>query len=393
LNIHFAYATFVRDGGEGITNNIVALRSALERRGVNVTHSGPSVELRSLNHKTVRVSKGLEAVPYFREALADTRADVLHFHLAVPSQAFLVRLASPFAAVPPQRRIGHLWNALAEAADLQAPGSRAESLWHGVLNGAHVTAFGLRSFGTVVVSSAHQERQLVRAGFHGKVVCIPNGVDIERFHPASPEERVQARAALGLPVQATLITYFGHLTPWKGVRHLAQAFGAVAAAHPQALLVIARTPYGSEEGAIRRSLERMGLTRRTLFLGKVDPAMLLHASDVVVAPNVAAVGTAVFPNVVLESLAAGLPLVTTDIVTHREVITHGVNALLVPPSQPGAIAEAVIGLLSNSGLQQQLALAARETAVSRFDWNAIAAKFGCIYDSMLAGEGARVRAL
>ncbi|MEK7216817.1 MAG: glycosyltransferase family 4 protein [Chloroflexota bacterium] len=383
MNIHFAHTTFVTDGGEGITNNIVALKAALERRGFQVSDDGPRAKLHQLNQKTVRVQKSLEAIPFFFNALMGDPDDIVHFHLAVPNQALLVRLAACLARVPRRRRVGHLWNAIAEPEDLVITGSASESRWHGLLNGSRFSALGLEAFATVVVSSAHQERQLRKAGYAGTISRIPNGVDVARFSPADDTQRLSARQELGLPADAQTIVYFGHLTPWKGVRHLIEAFAPVAAVHPAALLVIARTSYGTEELVIRRRLAELGLTSRCVFLGKLDPACLLHAADAVVAPNVATVGTAVFPNVVLETLAAGVPLVTTSVPTHREILADGVHGLLVPPAQPDPLARALLELLASPALRARLGAEGRGLAVRQFDWDKVAGGFAQLYSSLL----------
>jgi len=198
-------------------------------------------------------------------------------------------------------------------------------------------------------------------------------VDLDRFRPASADERRVERRRLGLPEAGALVLYYGHLSPWKGVLHLVRGFGAVAREHPDATLVIARTGYGSEEPLLRKTLHEMGIAERAVFLGKSDPAALVRRADVGVVPAIASVGTAVFANVLLEQLAGGLPVVATRTGTNGEVVVDGLNGLLVPPAAPGAIGSGLTRLLGDEALRLSLGHAARRTAEARFDWNVVAA--------------------
>jgi len=392
MRVQFSYPTLVRDGAEGITINIQSLGRALTSHGVDVELKCPSVELRDLNKKWTHVMKGAACVPLLWDGLARSEVDVVHFHIAMPSQSVLARVARLMAPGAGRPLIGHLWNAFAEEGDLQACHSGAEALSHRLLNGPVLARAGVNAFDATIVASEYQRRQLREVGYRGAVHLIPNGVDLRRFCPATPEERAAERQSLGLPKESLLISYYGHLTPWKGVLHLVRAFAAVAARVPSAILVIARTGYGSEEPLLRAELDRLGVASRAVFLGKLDPAVLLRASDVAVVPAVAAVGTAVFPNVLLESMAAGLPVVATQVGTVAEVVRDGVNGVLVPPADSDALACALIRLLEDDLLRRYLGQQARRTATERFDWETIASRVAHVYDTELERAAAQAGA-
>lgn len=386
MNIHFVYPTYVRDGAEGITINIATLRQALERRGVSVKLGSPAVCLADLNHKWTHATKGLATLPHLIRGLNDGAADLVHYHMAIPSQSLLARLAQGLTPHGKQLLIGQLWNSFIEADELALCHSRAEAFAHRLLNGASLARLGLARFDALVVASAYQERQLRRIGYGGPVHLIPNGVDLERFRPPIGQERVVERARLGLSPDGPVVTYYGHLTPWKGVLHLVRAFTIVAQQSPRATLVIARTSYGTEEGLLRREIASLGLSERVVFLGKLEASALLRASDVGVVPAIATVGTAVYPNVLLEMMASGLPIIATNLTTTSEVIVHGVNGLLVPPAQSATLGTALAYLLTDEPLRAALGQAARRTAEERFDWDAIAGRLTEVY----AGERERV---
>ncbi len=386
MNIDFVYPTYVRDGNEGITINIASLRQALERRGIGVKLGSPGVDLADLNRKWTHVTKGLATLPHLIGALSDGGADLVHYHMAMPSQSLLARLAQVLVPGSSKLLIGQLWNSFIETEELDLCHSRSEAIAHRLLNNAFLARLGLARFHALVVASEYQERQLRRIGYGGPIHLIPNGVDLQRFRPPVGQERAAERARLGLPADGLIVTYYGHLTPWKGVLHLVRAFGVVAERVPAATLVIARTGYGTEEGLLRREIAGLGLDRRVVFLGTVDPPALLRASDVGIVPAIATVGTAVYANVLLEMLASGLPTIATSIATTAEVVTHGRNGLLVPPAQSATLGAALAYLLKDETLRLAMGQEARRTAVQRFDWETIADHLTEVY----AGERERV---
>jgi len=388
MHVQFTYPTYVRDGAEGITVNITCLKSALERSGVAVTARWPTVRLTDLNSKLTHAIKGLATVRHLRAGLVGS-PDVVHFHTAIPSHSVLARIARGLAPRSTRPMIGQLWNAFVEETDLASSHSLMETLSHRLLNGPALAGLGLGSFKAIIVSSSYQERQLRRVGYRGPVHLIPNGVDLKHFRPpGGTEEQLLDRASLGLPSRGLLVGYYGHLTPWKGVLHLVRGFGEVAAAVPDAHLVIARTGYGHEEPLLRQEITRLGFADRAIFLGRLDPAVLTRACDVGALPAIGVVGTAVFANVLLEWMASGRPTIATAIGTTSEVIVDGENGLLVPPANSKAIGEALFRLLTDGGLRAAIGRAARETAEKRFDWDTIACQTAHVYERMVRGGGA-----
>lgn len=374
MRVLSVYPTMVRDGAEGITINIRTLNRALRRQGVVVDQQSPTVRLRDLNKKWVHITKGLETLPKMWRGLAAGDADVIHFHTSIPSQAILGLIARTASLAPSSPLIGHLWNPFVEEEELATVHSPLEAMSHRVLNSAALAATGLSAFQATIVASAYQEQQLRTAGFEGPVYRITNGVDLERFRPANPEEQRRERTKLGLPETGLIVAYYGHLTPWKGVLHLVRGFARIADRAPEARLVIARTGYGTEEPLLKQEIGGLGIAHRVIFLGKVDPTSIVRAADIGVVPAIAVVGTAVFANVLLEWMAAGAALVATRIPTTAEVVRDGENGLLVAPADPEQMGDALARLLADEDLRHAMGRAARQTAEQRFDWAGIASQ-------------------
>jgi len=160
---------------------------------------------------------------------------------------------------------------------------------------------------------------------------------------------------------------------------MVEAFRLLAADMPDALLVVAGD--GPERGAVE-SLP-LALRARAVMLGRVPHGDLppYHAAcEVFAAP---ATGRESFGIVLVEAMAAGLPVVASDIPGYREVVRRGIDGLLVPPSDPTALARALRRLLEDPPLHRTLSEAGRARAEA-FDWSVIAARIEHCYEEALA---------
>lgn len=183
----------------------------------------------------------------------------------------------------------------------------------------------------------------------GEVVVAPHGVDTVRFRPDEPEPGADAERLASIDTRLTtqrpLLVFVGTLEPRKDVPTLVRAFAAVAAAHPDALLVLAGgRGWGADE--VDAVVGASDLGQRIVQTGYVDddaiPALLRSAT------------AAVYPSLyegfglpALEALACGTPLVTTSGTAMDEVA--GASALLVPPGDEDALAGVLDTLLAVGG--------------------------------------------
>lgn len=188
-------------------------------------------------------------------------------------------------------------------------------------------------------------------------LVLPNGVDPRRF-PVTPE-----------PPGPFTVGFVGTLKPWHGVDTLVRAVATLGDVH---LRVVGDGPEG--EG-LRELAQRLGLADRVVFTGAVDPASLpaeLARVHVAAAPYPEPDGY-FSPLKVFEYLAAGRPVVASRSGQLREVLTHGHDALLVPPGDQGALVAALARLRDDPVERARLAQAARRTA-SRHTWTAVVAR-------------------
>jgi phosphatidylinositol alpha-mannosyltransferase len=204
--------------------------------------------------------------------------------------------------------------------------------------------------------------------FEGAIEVVPNGVDVELFAGAAPAELPSGRRLL----------FVNRLEPRKGFAVAVRAFDLLLRHEPDLLLVVAGD--GPERGALE------GLPHearaRLIMLGNVahrDLPPYHAAADVFLGP---ATGRESFGIVLVEAMAAGLPVVASDIPGYREVVRDEIDGLLVPPGDPVALAAGVRRVLADPALAERLRASARARA-DRYRWETVAAQVEAAYGRAL----------
>jgi len=216
---------------------------------------------------------------------------------------------------------------------------------------------------------------------------VPNGVDLPRFSPP-PDPAVTAalRARVGAADRFLFLTV-GGLEPRKGSDHLVRALAAARdlVGVAPVLAVVGGHSFQDHRAyrqAVLDSLPGLGLVRDrdVVLLGTVPDDELpawYHAADAFTFPSV----NEGWGLVVLEAMAAGLPVVATDIPVFREYLTSGVDALLVPPGDDDRLAAALATLMGDRETRGRLAAGGRAVA-ARYGWDASARAHLDVYRSV-----------
>jgi glycosyltransferase involved in cell wall biosynthesis len=224
----------------------------------------------------------------------------------------------------------------------------------------------------VIAISRAVEVALLRAGVEpSRIAVVPSGVDVTALTAARSDNPLQA---------ASEVISLGALTREKGHRILVEAFARVADRLPHARLTIAGD--GPERGALEALIRDHGLERRVTLAGQLaDPVPRLAQAAVMVQPSLReALGTAV-----LEAMAVGVPVVGSAVGGLTELLGEG-GGVLVPPGDPGKLAEAIIALLQDAGRRA----AARQKAwdrVRHYDIRGMAERCAQVYRSALNQPG------
>lgn len=240
--------------------------------------------------------------------------------------------------------------------------------------------FARRLHGRIAVSAA--ARHFIGRYFPGDYKVIPNGVDLRQYRDVAPF----ARWRDGVPN----ILFLGRFESRKGLMHLLRAYRIVRReGHACRLLVVGSGP---QEGEAKRYIATRRLSGVEL-LGRVsdhDKARAFATADIFVSP---ATGQESFGIVLLEAMASGVPIVCSDIHGYKGVVRRDEQALLVPPKDSDALAEAIIVLLRDPARRAAMGESGRQRAI-QFGWEAITAKVDDYYGFVirrLAAQGSLPR--
>ena len=207
-----------------------------------------------------------------------------------------------------------------------------------------------------------------------RVSVIPNGIDTRHYRQRTRPENSGRQAILSV----------ARLVPDKDHDTLIHAFEIVAARHPNVdLLLVGDGPRGD---AVRKCVERAGLSQRvSLCPGRLDLRPVFEACDVFVLSS----HREGLPNVILEAMATGLPVVASAVGGIPEVIQHGRTGWLVPAEDPRAMADALSRLLSSPGMRSAFGDAGRRLVEDRYSMSHMVRSHGALFERLLAARRGR----
>jgi len=214
-----------------------------------------------------------------------------------------------------------------------------------------------------------------------KAWAVPNAVDINRFR-GEKALRFNARRKLGIPYEAYVVGSVGRLAQQKGYDVLVAAAAEVAKTDPEVRFVIVGD--GTEAQALRQQVDELGLAEQVILTGRRSDVETLLAGMDLFACSSRWEGLS---TVLMEAMAAGLPIVATDIPGNRELLRDGENAWLVPVEDPRALAMALLAALHSPDLSRDYARQAR-IDVQAFGIEAVAARHELLYQEVLARKAA-----
>jgi phosphatidyl-myo-inositol alpha-mannosyltransferase len=230
--------------------------------------------------------------------------------------------------------------------------------------------------GKIAVSQA--AASLIQKHFPGYYNIIPNGVEVERF--AAPQEPLPE-----LDDGMINILFVGRLEKRKGLRYLLRAFERVKARRPDTRLVVAGAYDDRQRRGYERWVKESGL-RDVEFVGYVSNELLpryQHSAHIFCAPNTGNESQGI---ILLEAMAAGRPVVASNIDGFAGVITHGVEGLLVRPQDSDALGEALLEMVEDPDMRRDMGIKASERA-QHFSWDRVAQRVLSYYERLAFEKG------
>ena len=224
-----------------------------------------------------------------------------------------------------------------------------------------------------------------------RVFQIPIGVDLDHFPPGTAEERARVRAALGVPQTAFVVGSFQKdgvglaegLEPKlvKGPDILVATLARLRTSIPDLFVLLT----GLARGYVRSELERLGVPHRHVYLGsRSELAHAYHAVDAYLVTARQEGG----PKAVLESMAAGVPVVATRVGQAADLVVHDDNGLLVEVEDVEGLAAAVQQVHDDEELRRRLRAGGRPTAEAHAD-ERLDARWAELLDGFVQTDGAR----
>jgi phosphatidylinositol alpha-mannosyltransferase len=310
-----------------------------------------------------RIAISLEGASDVRAAIAREGFDVVHVH-----EPMMPALPYHFLRYYEGLRVGTFHAA-------QEGGNLMYRFTTGLMN-----RWFSKLDGKIAVSPA--AARLISRYFPGDYEVIPNGIDTKRFQPEVP------------PVEAlvdgkTNILFLGRPEKRKGLRYLLRAFAQVRAEVPTVRLIVVGRDSKLMQSH-REWVQRKGLPD-VVFAGYVpdeDVPRYYRTADIYCAPNT---GNESFGLVLVEAMACGTAIVASNIEGFADVVTHGVHGLLATPEDENAIAAALLQLIKNPSLREEMARQGRNRA-QEFGWESISGRILSYYERVASEKGAAIAA-
>lgn len=239
--------------------------------------------------------------------------------------------------------------------------------------------FCLHECDRIVTPSQVTAKRLETLGIaSGKIAVVPNGADV-RATPAKPDDAPE-----------TYLIYFGALQRWQGVETLLRAFARLADL-PELHLVICASAENRDARRLQSFAQRLGIDEARLhwrYALETDglDAWLGHARISIAPLSDCARNTVqgCAPLKILETMAAGIPLIASDLPVVRELVSDGVEGRLVPPDRPAELARAIRILLAYPELAQNLGRNGRARIERGLCWSDSLAALRSVYDEVMA---------
>jgi len=215
---------------------------------------------------------------------------------------------------------------------------------------------------------------------------VPWGADPQRF-AVTPATRDCMRAELGLRPDQLVLLSLGRLVKKKGIEYLIQALPDIVRVAPDTVCLVAGS--GPEAGPLAQLATELGVARHLQFLGAIpwpETPALYAAADIFVAPSIHDERGNVdgLPSTILEAMAAGRPVIASEIAGIGLAVADGVHGLLTPERDVEALARAALALIQDSELRGRFGANGRERVRRELNWATVAHTLSDIYAAGLS---------
>jgi len=228
--------------------------------------------------------------------------------------------------------------------------------------------YNLKNADAVVVLTKHMQKAALKI-YNREIYVIPNGIETQKFSGRARTKNIKNWK----------IIYVGGLRKVKGIKYLLKAMKMIISERTNTSLTIIGN--GEEYYSLKKIATDLGIAESVEFLGHVDNDKIpkhLDSSDILVLPSL----SEGFPNIILEALASGLPIICTDITGIREIILNGKNGFLVEPKSSQQITKKLFALIDDGNLYEEISRN-NIIAAEKYELNSVLAQMEEIYIKLI----------
>ena len=239
----------------------------------------------------------------------------------------------------------------------------------------------LRAADALLPCSEHEAGIMRAMGLRQPLKVVPLWIDVPAIRATPHDETAEHESRITL-------LFIGQLTPRKGYDLLVRALPAVLERHPSTQVQIVSGLNPADRAAMEAMARELDVGEQVEFLGRVEDARLVglfRAADLYITPT----RYEGFGLTLLEAMAAGAPIVTSDIPVVNEIVQHGENGWLVHYNDSAALAQAIIHLLDNPDLRRTLVQGGERTLRERFDEATLVREIETVYEQITVREERR----
>lgn len=248
---------------------------------------------------------------------------------------------------------------------------RGSDVYHMSFFWRKISKVFLKNSDKVIVLTENMKRELQKIYF-GEILVIPNGIDLNNYR-----NLLKSNSKIN---NKKIIIFVGTLSPLKGLKYLIKAMKIIHTKMENAILMIIGD--GEDRKSLKELVTTLDLEKEVIFIGKIpnnDVSKYLIEADVFVLPSI----SEGFPNVILEAMAAGLPIVSTNVYGLSEIIINEENGYLVEPKNPQQLANRLLQILENPLKSKNFSNNNIEE-VKKYSWNNIIGYLEEVYLKVLA---------
>jgi glycosyltransferase involved in cell wall biosynthesis len=382
----------------GLVNNVVRLAKGLSKNGHdiyiitsdvnNVLHNKilsfswgkiyPIYIRSKYNSPGIGVEFLIKSIPKIIKEQRENKFDIFHFHSGYSAFGLVPTLSNVFLKVP---TIFTLYS------PIQSKPLKDRKGIYQRLSSKFFTRLFLSNAGKITAVSRNTKKSLKNIGFEEEnIVFIPPVIDAGIFNPSLSKQ--QKRDELGISKEAPVLLYCSNWAVWKGVDILIDAMPELIEKYPDMKLIIAWGEaydwYDERKAMVSKKIKDLNLDKNIIEMGIVnDIQLLMAACDILVAPFRNTDGVADQPLTILEAMACGKPVVTTNVGGIPEIITHKINGLLVEPDNVQELKDAILHILENKNEAINIGDNAAKYVAENYSVDVVVQKYEKVYGDLI----------